>query len=105
VTVGLPPSNTKDTPDAQIPQLILTWIGLEHGADAPGALLLGSSVMLAVYTIVQASHHAWGSARTLALAAIAVLLTVGFLACQARAATPLMPLRIFHSRRGSSRRT
>ena len=73
-------------------------IGLRHGADAPGALLLVSSLMLTVYTIVQASHHAWGSPRTLALGALAVLLILGFLTRQARSTTPLMPLRIVRSR-------
>jgi EmrB/QacA subfamily drug resistance transporter len=73
-------------------------IGLEHGADAPGAVLLVSSLMLAVYTIVQASHHAWGSARTLGFGALAVLLMTGFVARQARTTTPLVPLRIFRSR-------
>ena len=72
-------------------------IGLEHGADAPGALLLVSSLMLGIYTIVQASHHPWGSAHTLAFGALAVLLMLAFVARQARAANPLVPLRIFHS--------
>ena len=73
-------------------------IGLEHGADAPGAMLLVSSLMLAIYTIVQASHHAWGSAHTLGFGTLAALLMLGFVARQARAATPLLPLRIFRSR-------
>ena len=76
-------------------------IGLWQGADAPGALLLVSSLMLAVYTIVQASHYAWGSAHTLGLGTLAVLLMLGFLTRQARAATPLMPLRIVRSRTAS----
>jgi EmrB/QacA subfamily drug resistance transporter len=73
-------------------------IGLEHGADAPGAVLLVSSLMLAVYTIVEASHYAWGSAHTLGFGALAVALLVAFVGRQARASNPLMPLRIFRSR-------
>ena len=73
-------------------------IGLRHGADAPGALLLVSSLMLTVYTIVQASRYAWGSAHTLCFGALAVLLMLGFLTRQARSTTPLMPLRIVRSR-------
>ncbi len=42
-------------------------IGLRRGADAPGAVLLVTSLMLAVYTIVEASNYGWGSARTLGL--------------------------------------
>jgi EmrB/QacA subfamily drug resistance transporter len=73
-------------------------IGLEHGADAPGAVLLVSSLMLAVYTIVEASHYSWGSAHTIGFGAVAAALLLGFLVRQARAANPLMPLRVFRSR-------
>jgi len=70
----------------------------KHGADVPGAVLVVSSLMLAVYTIVQASRYAWGSTHTLGLGALAVVLMLAFVARQARAATPLVPLRIFRSR-------
>ncbi len=73
-------------------------LGLEHGADAPGALLLVSALMLAVYTIVEASHYSWGSAHTLGFGALAVVLLGSFVVRQARAANPLMPLRVFRSR-------
>jgi hypothetical protein len=54
--------------------------------------------MLAVYTIVETENHGWGSARTLALGAVAIALIVAFVAREARAAHPLIPLRIFRSR-------
>jgi EmrB/QacA subfamily drug resistance transporter len=73
-------------------------IGLQRGADLPGALLLVSSLMLAVYTIVEASHYGWGSAHTLGLGALAVGLLAAFVARQATAANPLIPLRVFRSR-------
>jgi EmrB/QacA subfamily drug resistance transporter len=73
-------------------------IGLQRGADLPGALLLVSSLMLAVYTIVEASHYGWGSAHTLGLGAIAVGLLAAFVARQATAVNPLIPLRVFRSR-------
>ena len=73
-------------------------IGLEHGADAPGAVLLVSALMLAVYTIVEASNYSWGSAHTIGFGALAVLLLGAFVVRQARAANPLMPLRVFESR-------
>jgi EmrB/QacA subfamily drug resistance transporter len=73
-------------------------IGLDKGADAPGAVLLVSSLMLAVYTIVEAGHFGWGSAHTLGFGALAVALLAGFIARQATAAHPLMPLRIFRNR-------
>ena len=73
-------------------------IGLQAGADAPGAALLVSALMLAVYTIVEASQYAWLSAHTIGFGAVAVLLLGAFVVRQARAANPLMPLRVFESR-------
>jgi EmrB/QacA subfamily drug resistance transporter len=73
-------------------------IGLEHGADAPGALLLVSSLMLAVYTIVEASSYGWGSAHTIGFGAVSIGLLVSFVVRQATAASPLVPLRVFRSR-------
>ncbi len=73
-------------------------IGLEKGADAPGALLLVGSLMLAVYAIVEASNYGWGSAHTLGFGAVAVGLLAAFIVRQATAANPLIPLRIFRNR-------
>jgi EmrB/QacA subfamily drug resistance transporter len=73
-------------------------IGLDKGADVPGAALVTGSLMLAVYTIVEAAEAGWGSAQTLGLGALAVALGAGFVAREARARTPLIPLRIFRSR-------
>ena len=73
-------------------------IGLGRGADVPGALLLVSSLMLAVYTIVEAAQYGWGSAHTLGFGALSAALLASFVARQARAANPLIPLRVFRSR-------
>jgi EmrB/QacA subfamily drug resistance transporter len=73
-------------------------IGLERGADAPGALLIVGALMLGVYTIVEVPGHGWGSAHTLGLGGVAVALIGGFVAREATAAHPLVPLRIFRSR-------
>jgi fucose permease len=52
-----------------------------------------------VYTIVKpAAEDGWGAAKTLELGAIAVALLVAFVAREATARTPLIPLRIFRSR-------
>jgi EmrB/QacA subfamily drug resistance transporter len=72
--------------------------GLRGGADVLGAFLITASLMLGVYTIVGIEAHGWGSRRTLGLAAVALALLAGFVARQARAANPLVPLRIFRSR-------
>jgi EmrB/QacA subfamily drug resistance transporter len=74
-------------------------IGLGAGADVPGALLITGSLMLGVYTIVKpAAEQGWGAARTLELGAVAVALLAAFIAREATARTPLIPLRIFRSR-------
>ena len=73
-------------------------IGLSEGADVPGALLLISGLMLAVYTILEVADVGWGAAQTLILGAIALALLATFLLRQARIANPLMPLRLFRSR-------
>ncbi len=74
-------------------------IGLERGADAPGAVLIVASLMVGVYAIVgPAAAHGWGDGRTLALGALSVGLLAGFLLRESRAAHPLVPLRIFRSR-------
>ena len=73
-------------------------LGLRAGADVAGALLGTSGLMLAVYAIVGAAEHGWTGAPTLATGALAALLLAGFVARQATAATPLLPLRLFRSR-------
>jgi EmrB/QacA subfamily drug resistance transporter len=73
-------------------------IGLKAGADIPGATLITGTLMLAVFTIVKTSDYGWGSAHTLILGAVAVSLLAAFIAREATAETPLIPLRIFRSR-------
>jgi EmrB/QacA subfamily drug resistance transporter len=72
--------------------------GLGEGADAAGALLVTSSLMLGVYTIVETTRYGWTSARTLGLGGLAIALLAGFIARQATAASPLLPLRLFRTR-------
>jgi EmrB/QacA subfamily drug resistance transporter len=73
-------------------------IGLGRGADVLGAVLVTGALMLLVYTIVKASDYGWGSPQTLGFGATALALLIAFIARQARAANPLVPLRIFRSR-------
>ncbi|MER6302488.1 MFS transporter [Kitasatospora sp. NPDC001539] len=72
--------------------------GLRGGADALGAVLITAALMLGIYTIVGTGAHGWTSARTLGLGALSLALLAGFLVRQARAAQPLLPLRMFRSR-------
>jgi EmrB/QacA subfamily drug resistance transporter len=73
-------------------------LGLDKGADIPGAVLVTGGLMLAVYDILQVEKQGWGSAQTLGLGAVAVALIAAFVVRQARIANPLMPLRLFRSR-------
>jgi EmrB/QacA subfamily drug resistance transporter len=74
-------------------------IGFGGGADIPGAVLITSSLLLGVYTIVKpAADYGWSSGRTLGLGAVSLALLVAFVAREARASNPLIPLRIFRSR-------
>ena len=72
-------------------------LGLSHGADIPGAVLLVGALMIAVYAIVETSTYSWGSAHTLGFGGLAVALLVGFVIRQAMAADPLVPLRVFRN--------
>ncbi|MDX6637227.1 MAG: hypothetical protein QOJ01_738 [Solirubrobacterales bacterium] len=74
-------------------------IGFGEGADVPGAVLITSSLMLGVYTIVKpAAENGWGASSTLLFSATSLALLVAFIAREATASNPLMPLRIFRSR-------
>jgi MFS family permease len=73
--------------------------GFRGGADVAGAALITGALMLVVYTIVEpAAYYGWTSGRTLALATAALALFVAFVAREATARNPLIPLRIFRSR-------
>ena len=74
-------------------------IGLEKGADIPGAVLITGALMVGVYTIVKpAAEQGWGASRTLLLGTVSLVLLAAFVAREATAARPLVPLRIFRSR-------
>jgi EmrB/QacA subfamily drug resistance transporter len=74
-------------------------IGFGGGADVPGAFLITSSLMLGVYTIVKpAAEQGWGDSQTLLLSAVSLGLLALFIAREATAKNPLMPLRIFRER-------
>jgi EmrB/QacA subfamily drug resistance transporter len=74
-------------------------IGFGEGADLLGAVLITASLMLGVYTIVEpASTDGWGATTTLGLGAGSLVLLAAFIAREATASNPLIPLRIFRSR-------
>ena len=73
-------------------------LGIERGADIPGALLLIAGLMIGVYNILEVAEVGWGATQTIALGAVSLGLVGAFLFRQARIGNPLMPLRLFRSR-------
>src|SRR3984893_14421296 len=77
-------------------------IGVGQGGDGLGAVLVTVVLMLGVYTIVQSSDYGLGSLRTIGLGALAIALLAAFVVRQALARNPILPLRIFSSRKISA---
>ena len=63
--------------------------------DPLGAVTVTGALVLLAYAIAQAPRVGWGTARTIAEVAIAVVLLGAFLMIESRGEAPLMPLRIF----------
>jgi EmrB/QacA subfamily drug resistance transporter len=66
--------------------------------DLAGALTVTGALALLMFTLVETPDAGWTWARTLTSFATAALLLAWFVAIEARAKEPLMPLRIFRSR-------
>ncbi|VWB47411.1 DHA2 family efflux MFS transporter permease subunit [Burkholderia lata] len=66
--------------------------------DVAGAITVTASLMLAVYGIVGGNEAGWLSTQTVALIGAAVALLALFIAIEARATHPLMPLTLFAAR-------
>ena len=66
--------------------------------DVSGAVTVTAGLALLVYALVDANDAGWGSAQTLGLAAVAVLLLAVFVAIERRTTQPLVPLAIFRNR-------
>jgi EmrB/QacA subfamily drug resistance transporter len=66
--------------------------------DFAGAITVTSSMMLAVYAIVNGQQLGWTSTTTLALLGTAAALLIAFLVIESRVREPLMPLALFKLR-------
>ena len=73
-------------------------IGLAGGVDVAGSFLITAATMLGAYAIVKSTQYGLFSARTLAAGGGSLALLAGFLTLEARAANPIMPLRILRLR-------
>ena len=72
--------------------------GLTRHFDVTGALTVTAGLSVLVYALVDANRAGWGSARTIALLVVAVLLLGAFVVTELRARWPLVPFRIFRLR-------
>jgi Na+/melibiose symporter-like transporter len=66
--------------------------------DVPGAVLVTSALMIAVYAVVGGNDTGWATTETLGLLAASVVLFVAFVVWETKAAAPLVPLRLFKLR-------
>jgi EmrB/QacA subfamily drug resistance transporter len=66
--------------------------------DIPGALLATSGMLAVVFGVVRTQPMGWGSIEVIACFAAGVALLGAFVAVEARAATPLVPLQLFRGR-------
>jgi EmrB/QacA subfamily drug resistance transporter len=66
--------------------------------DIAGAATVTTSLMLAVYAIVNGNDTGWTSAQTLGLLGASVALMTAFFVIESRVSDPLMPLELFRRR-------
>ncbi|HEY9066159.1 MAG TPA: MFS transporter, partial [Burkholderiaceae bacterium] len=72
--------------------------GTHQKLDIAGAILVTSSMMLAVYAVVNGNEVGWTSVQTLGMLGAAVVLLISFIITEVRISTPLMPLGMFKLR-------
>jgi len=72
--------------------------GANRNLDIAGAVAVTTSIMLAVYAIVNGNEAGWESVRTLGMLGVAVALLAAFLVIESRVRAPLMPLGLFRLR-------
>jgi EmrB/QacA subfamily drug resistance transporter len=73
-------------------------LGVGHGVDVTGSLLMTLSLVVGIYALVTASSRGWLSPHTLGFAGAALAGAVAFLLVESRVAAPIMPLRILRLR-------
>ncbi len=74
------------------------WLALYVLCFGVLMIVLDTTIMLAIYAIVNGNQAGWTSTQTLVLVGIAALPLVVFLAIEARVRAPLVPLRLFRLR-------
>lgn len=76
-----------------------THVDMKHRhLDALGAITVTSSLLIAVYAIVNGNQAGWFSQQTVFLLAVAIVLLSIFILIESRVKAPLMPLSLFKLR-------
>jgi EmrB/QacA subfamily drug resistance transporter len=73
-------------------------LGLSHGVDLVGSILVSAAMVVGIYAIVTAAEMGWTSAHTIGFGAAALILLATFFVIEARIANPILPLRILRLR-------
>src|ERR1700761_5726343 len=73
-------------------------LGMRHGIDWLGSILVTVALMIGVYAIVQATNDGWGSPQVLGFGALSIVLLGAFGVLESRLENPIMPLRILSVR-------
>jgi EmrB/QacA subfamily drug resistance transporter len=72
--------------------------GERRAFDVAGAVSVTAGLSILVYALVDAQNAGWGSFQTVGLLGLAAALLVAFTVIELRAASPLVPFRIFRVR-------
>ena len=72
--------------------------GQSAAVDLPGLALFTLAAVGIVWGLIRANSAGWGSVEVVGTLAAGLVLTVAFVAWQARARMPMLPLRLFRSR-------
>jgi EmrB/QacA subfamily drug resistance transporter len=73
-------------------------LGLGHGIDWIGSLLVTAALMSAIYAIVETTAHGWSSSEVLGFGGLAAVLMVAFITLETRIENPIVPVRILRLR-------
>jgi EmrB/QacA subfamily drug resistance transporter len=69
-----------------------------NGFDVAGAFTVTAGLAVLIYALVDASSAGWGSAQTIGLLVLAVVLLVSFVVIESQSVAPLVPFDVFSSR-------
>jgi EmrB/QacA subfamily drug resistance transporter len=86
--------------------LVLARIDESHGprgaVDVPGLVLVTGAALGIVWGLVRGNPAGWGSPEVIGSLTVGAVLTVGFVVRERRASAPMLPMRLFASRRFSA---